>query len=152
LAHHPAGPLRFGNDGTLIDRRRACIKDSGFAKSAWNAHFWYLFKAFEFCIPTSGTLVPIRPKWLHEVKYDGFRLRVERDGDRARLPISAIKILESIAKSYAVDVSMISRNSPFEGTQAPKARAQLGANDSQRKAKGRRSFDQRPPGSQSIRK
>ncbi|WP_367401039.1 hypothetical protein [Bradyrhizobium sp. WYCCWR 12677] len=26
-----------------------------------------------------------RPDWLHEVKYDGYRLRLERDGDRARL-------------------------------------------------------------------
>jgi ATP-dependent DNA ligase len=25
------------------------------------------------------------PDWLYEVKYDGYRLRVERDGDRVRL-------------------------------------------------------------------
>ena len=25
------------------------------------------------------------PDWLHEVKYDGYRLRLERDGDRVRL-------------------------------------------------------------------
>jgi bifunctional non-homologous end joining protein LigD len=29
--------------------------------------------------------VPDRPDWLHEVKYDGYRLRVERDGVRVRL-------------------------------------------------------------------
>ena len=40
---------------------------------------------FEFCIPTRATTVPDSPDWLHEVKYDGYRLRVERDGDRARL-------------------------------------------------------------------
>jgi ATP-dependent DNA ligase len=28
---------------------------------------------------------PGRPDWLHEMKYDGYRLRVERDGDRVRL-------------------------------------------------------------------
>ena len=44
-----------------------------------------MLKAFDFCIPTRGTRVPIRPDWLHEIKYDGYRLRVERDGDRARL-------------------------------------------------------------------
>jgi bifunctional non-homologous end joining protein LigD len=44
-----------------------------------------MFKAFEFCIPTTGTKVPSGPEWLHEIKYDGFRLRVERDGDRVRL-------------------------------------------------------------------
>jgi hypothetical protein len=41
--------------------------------------------AFDFCIPTRGTKVPSAPDWLHEIKYDGYRLRVERDGDRVRL-------------------------------------------------------------------
>jgi bifunctional non-homologous end joining protein LigD len=29
--------------------------------------------------------VPTTPDWLHEVKYDGYRLRLERDGDRVHL-------------------------------------------------------------------
>jgi bifunctional non-homologous end joining protein LigD len=40
---------------------------------------------FEFCIFTRSTSVPSGPEWLHEVKYDGYRLRVERDGDRVSL-------------------------------------------------------------------
>jgi bifunctional non-homologous end joining protein LigD len=40
---------------------------------------------FEFCFPTKAASVPDRPNWLHEVKYDGYRLRLERDGDRVRL-------------------------------------------------------------------
>jgi hypothetical protein len=44
-----------------------------------------LFKAFEFCIPTKGINVPSGPEWLHEIKYDGCRLRLERDRDRVRL-------------------------------------------------------------------
>jgi bifunctional non-homologous end joining protein LigD len=40
---------------------------------------------FDFCLPTSATAVPDRPDWLHEIKYDGYRLRLERDGDRVRL-------------------------------------------------------------------
>jgi ATP-dependent DNA ligase len=44
-----------------------------------------MLKVFEFCIPTRGTEVPAGREWLHEIKYDGFRLRVERDGDRVRL-------------------------------------------------------------------
>ena len=28
---------------------------------------------------------PAGPEWLHEIKHDGFRLRLERDGDRVRL-------------------------------------------------------------------
>ena len=37
------------------------------------------------CIPTRGTVVPSHPDWVHEVKHDGFRLIVARDGDRVRL-------------------------------------------------------------------
>jgi bifunctional non-homologous end joining protein LigD len=44
-----------------------------------------MLKAFDFCIPTRATKVPTGEDWLHEVKYDGYRLRVERDGDRVRL-------------------------------------------------------------------
>jgi len=40
---------------------------------------------FEFCIPTRASAVPDRDDWIHEVKYDGYRLRLERDGDRVRL-------------------------------------------------------------------
>ena len=44
-----------------------------------------MLKSFDFCIPTRGTKVPAGPDWLHEIKYDGYRLRVERNGDRVRL-------------------------------------------------------------------
>jgi bifunctional non-homologous end joining protein LigD len=40
---------------------------------------------FEFCIPTRATAVFDSPEWLHEIKFDGYRLRVERNGDRVRL-------------------------------------------------------------------
>ena len=36
-------------------------------------------------IPTRGTKVPDRPEWLHEIKYDGYRLIIQRDGKRVRL-------------------------------------------------------------------
>ena len=41
-------------------------------------------RPFDFCIPTKATIVPESPDWLHEIKYDGYRLRVDRDGDRVR--------------------------------------------------------------------
>jgi len=44
-----------------------------------------MLKSFEFCVPTRATKVPAGPEWLHEIKYDGYRLRVERNGDRVRL-------------------------------------------------------------------
>ena len=40
---------------------------------------------FQPCLPTSGKTVPATSAWLHEVKYDGYRLIVARDGDRVRL-------------------------------------------------------------------
>jgi ATP-dependent DNA ligase len=40
---------------------------------------------FEFCLPTGAKVVPDGPDWIHEIKYDGYRLRVERNGDRVRL-------------------------------------------------------------------
>jgi bifunctional non-homologous end joining protein LigD len=42
-------------------------------------------RTFDFCLPTRSTSVPDGPDWLHEIKYDGYRLRLERDGDRIRL-------------------------------------------------------------------
>ena len=40
---------------------------------------------FDFCIPTTGKAVPYGPEWFHEIKFDGYRLRVERDRNRVRL-------------------------------------------------------------------
>jgi bifunctional non-homologous end joining protein LigD len=40
---------------------------------------------FEPCIPTRGTTVPAGPDWLHEIKHDGYRLIVQREGKRVRL-------------------------------------------------------------------
>src|SRR5689334_20479492 len=40
--------------------------------------------AFEFCLPTKGSKVPAGPDWIHEVKYDGYRLLVHREADRVR--------------------------------------------------------------------
>jgi ATP-dependent DNA ligase len=40
---------------------------------------------FDPCIPTKAPKVPDRPEWLHEIKHDGYRLIVQRDGKRVRL-------------------------------------------------------------------
>ena len=42
-------------------------------------------KLFEPCIPTRGAKVPDRPDWIHEIKHDGYRLIVQREGKRVRL-------------------------------------------------------------------
>ena len=45
----------------------------------------YLGRLFELCLPIGSKIVPDSPEWLHEVKYDGYRLRLKRDGDHVRL-------------------------------------------------------------------
>src|SRR5579871_5578793 len=37
-----------------------------------------MFKAFEFCLPTLAKSVPAGPEWFHEIKYDGYRVQLER--------------------------------------------------------------------------
>ena len=58
---------------------------------------------FEFCLPTLGKNLPAGPEWLHEIEYDGYRMRVERDGDRVRLITRGAKrypwIVESALKN-----------------------------------------------------
>lgn len=40
---------------------------------------------FQPCVPVAAKAVPTGPDWLHEVKYDGYRGRVERDGKVVRV-------------------------------------------------------------------
>ena len=40
---------------------------------------------YQPCIPTRGTKAPAGPEWLHEIKHDGYRLIVQRDGKGVRL-------------------------------------------------------------------
>jgi bifunctional non-homologous end joining protein LigD len=42
-------------------------------------------KAYQFALPVLGTKVSDDQRWIHEVKHDGYRLRVERDGPKVRL-------------------------------------------------------------------
>jgi ATP-dependent DNA ligase len=40
---------------------------------------------FDPCIPTLAAKPPSGPDWVHEVKHDGYRLSVHRDGAAVRL-------------------------------------------------------------------
>jgi bifunctional non-homologous end joining protein LigD len=40
---------------------------------------------FEPCVPSRAVKVPVGPDWIHEVKHDGYRLIVQREGERVRL-------------------------------------------------------------------
>src|SRR3954452_16073011 len=37
------------------------------------------------CLPTRGTAVPSGPDWFHEIKHDGYRLIIQREGKTVRL-------------------------------------------------------------------
>ena len=39
----------------------------------------------EPCLPTPSQRVPIGPGWVYEIKHDGYRLIVRREGDSVRL-------------------------------------------------------------------
>jgi bifunctional non-homologous end joining protein LigD len=41
--------------------------------------------AFQPCIPTPATKVPNGADWIHEIKHDGYRLIIQREGKRVRL-------------------------------------------------------------------
>ena len=36
----------------------------------------------EPCLPLKGGATAVRPLWVHEIKHDGYRLMVRRDGAR----------------------------------------------------------------------
>ena len=38
----------------------------------------------EPCIPTLARTPPVGPAWVHEIKHDGYRMMVWRDGERVR--------------------------------------------------------------------
>jgi ATP-dependent DNA ligase len=40
---------------------------------------------YEFSLPTKADQVPTGPDWLHEVKYDGYRMMLIREQERVRL-------------------------------------------------------------------
>lgn len=42
-------------------------------------------RPFEYCKPSLAKSVPTGPDWIHEVKYDGYRGRVVRDGKDVKL-------------------------------------------------------------------
>jgi ATP-dependent DNA ligase len=72
-------------------------------------------RPFEPCIPTRGSRVPIGKDWIHEIKHDGYRLIVQREGKRVRLvtrnghdwtnryPLIVEAALQNRSSSFVVD-------------------------------------------------
>jgi ATP-dependent DNA ligase len=67
------------------------------------------------CIPTRAYKAPSGPGWVHEIKHDGYRLQVRRDGDTVRLftrrgydwsgryPAIAVTAMLLRARSFTLD-------------------------------------------------
>ena len=70
---------------------------------------------FDPCIPTRGSKVPDRHDWIHEIKHDGYRLIVQRDGKRVglftrnghdwsnRFPLISEATLRNRCSSFVID-------------------------------------------------
>jgi hypothetical protein len=59
--------------------------------------------------------VPVAPDWLHEIKYDDYRRRLERDGNRARMITVTTEPTATRGSSK--------RRSPFEQGERTKMKA-----------------------------
>jgi ATP-dependent DNA ligase len=97
-----------------------------------------MFAAYEFCLPTKRTAVPSGPDWIHEIKHDGYRMLVQREGDRVRLfsrngydwtkryPWIAESALKNRQKQFVIDGEAVLLGadgiSDFNGLQLPQAR------------------------------
>jgi ATP-dependent DNA ligase len=54
-------------------------------RNCWLEGLYPAHAQIRILLPTTGKVVPAGPDWYHEIKYDGFRLRVQRNGDCVRL-------------------------------------------------------------------
>jgi bifunctional non-homologous end joining protein LigD len=55
------------------------------------------------CIPTLAHKPPSGPDWVHEIKHDGYRLQVRRDGDDVCYPAIASTAAKLRARSFTID-------------------------------------------------
>jgi len=70
---------------------------------------------FDPCIPTCRTKVFHRPEWIQEIKHDGYRLIIQREGRRVRLitrnghdwsgrfPLITEAALRNLKNSFVID-------------------------------------------------
>lgn len=54
-----------------------------------NAYLGIMPSTFEFCVPKAAKAVPASPDWLHEIKFDGYRARLVREGEMIKLESKA---------------------------------------------------------------
>jgi ATP-dependent DNA ligase len=74
---------------------------------------------YDFSLPTKSDKVPTGSDWIHEIKYDGYRMMVVRDQDRIRLisrggydwadrfPLVVSAALKLEQESFAIDGEVV---------------------------------------------
>jgi hypothetical protein len=91
----PAYCVIRGRFASLRRPRPPPLAETRATPLAFNRPIAYLSRmrkpAYDPCIPTRGTKVPDRPEWFHEIKHDGYRLIVQREGNtRGYGPVTAM--------------------------------------------------------------
>ena len=61
------------------------------------------------CMPTLAAKAPSGPGWVHEIKHDGYRLIVRRDGDTVRLCRALHSDTPPVVNANASEQTAISR-------------------------------------------
>ncbi len=98
-------------------------------------------RPFEPCVPTRGAAVPAGPDWIHEIKHDGYRLIVQREGKRVRLftrnghdwtdryPLIVEAALKNRSSSFVIDGEAVLLGvdgiSDFDGLQSRRFDAEV---------------------------
>jgi bifunctional non-homologous end joining protein LigD len=74
---------------------------------------------YEFSLPTKADKAPVGPDWIHEIKYDGYRMLLIREQDRVRLisrgghdwgkdfPLIVAGALKLRQKHFAIDGEVV---------------------------------------------
>jgi bifunctional non-homologous end joining protein LigD len=77
---------------------------------------------FELSLPTKADKVPAESDWIHEIKYDGYRMMVVRDQDRVclvsrggydwaqRFPLITAAALKLRQKHFVIDGEVVVLN------------------------------------------
>ena len=76
VEHTDIGPCL--SEGPRLEKMLPTLGLGAFANGRRGAYIWPMSK-FDFCLPTTGKVVPSSPDWFHDIKFDGYRLRLERD-------------------------------------------------------------------------
>jgi hypothetical protein len=82
------GATEVTSDGARASAGQRSHGQSALAVFWPSAKLAYAYLATAFvppCIPTRAVKPPAGPDWVHEIKHDGYRLQVRREGDTVRL-------------------------------------------------------------------